>query len=273
MDAVTKFKNKKQNQNNKKRLVKFNKRRAIIASIVVVILLAGLGVGLYFALRKKLPSISAPKISVETALEKVSERDDRFGIMFESTDSSTSNSLIYGVDATDAYESDDIQSQKTAEGEFQNYLSSPQRDLDWYVVETKTSSDLEDDLKQFFINDATDSGASDFSGANYLGVLSTFPIPEYADAMQQAEINLFATNDEDNPLDVETNISSSDDSSEDGSTSLFDYPVLMWFDNGQLQYFTMGIGTDEGEVSMVPTAANLLDLETDDAFNQLSRKV
>ncbi len=269
MDAVTKFKNKKQNQNNKKKLVKFNKKRAIIASIIVVVLLAGLGVGLYFALRKKLPTISAPKISGETALKYANERDDRFGIMFESIDSNASNNLMYGVDATDAYENDDIQSQKTAEGEFQNYLSSPQRALDWYVVESKTTSDTEDALKDFFINGATDPETSEFSGANYLGVLSNSPIMDYSNDMQQAEITLIATDDEDNPLDVQTNISSD---SEEESTSLFDYPVLMWFDNGELQYFTMGVGVNEGEVQKVPTSTDLLNLESDDAFKALSRR-
>ncbi len=270
MDAVTKFKNKKQNQNGKKKLVKFNKRRAIVATIVIVILLAGLGVGLYFALRKKLPTISAPKVDVEKVLEQANTRTDRFGIMFESTDSTASNNLIYDVDASDAYESKEIQSQKEAEGAFQNYLSSSTRKLDWYVVEERTMSAIEDDLKTFFINGETDPTLSSFSGANYLGVLSNKPTEIYADEKQEAIINLSATNDVDNSLDVETNISTSD--GEEESTSLFDYPVLLWFDKGELQFFTMGVGVEEGETNEIPTSEDLLNLETDEAFNQLSKR-
>ena len=279
MDATTKYRN----QNSKKKIVKFNLKRTIIIVIIVLLFLIGLGVGLYFALRKNLPDIDGVEsVSSKEAAELVYDSkgtDQKMGLFFSARDNSSSNELLYDIADVLPNKDSEIYDQDNAEGVFAEYARTT--NMPWYIIESETSLEASDNINNFFLEDAVlntnnidniediQPGISNHSGASFIGELINSSINGYEESIQTSSIT-FEVNAE-NEIFVNTNISTSTTDPEGGdetteSSTGFSAPMLMWFENGELQFFTIGSGTNNTPDDGTEPTYNA---PTIDVFNKL----
>ncbi len=288
MDAKTKYQKQfesKQKNNSDKKVSKINWGKISIIFVIVFLLLVGLVLGLYFGLRTTLPDVGVPKIKVDEALKKADDlkAGEHMGIVFTAKDSSAANYALYGEESP-LDSSENIKDQKKAEGALGKFLLNYEDTQNagfsnWYMVESDTTQETNDNIEKFLIADGYDFGRTDdyetndpgpspFTGATYIGnVQNNQTLEMYQkenNTSYQEKVNFDIVNDSTDPthLKIVTDLVVDDGSTETTTYSSrksddtihselpFDAPTIFWLEgvedsdgegtHGELSFFSIG---------------------------------
>ncbi len=278
MDATTKYKNKN-NSIKQKKLVKRNWKKITAIVAIVVILLTGLGVGLYFALRTTLPKVNGITYlsewkEMDDILNKNDGTDKKTGLIFTSNSDSVSNYLMYGKETDDPKKDSDIKKDKKAQGVFAKYLRE-QTSMDWYAFNAKTQEETKKQINDFLVSDTDEYGSSKYTGANYIGELNNSGWIEYNNSKTEVNITIDANPNYDSK-DKNSNkfIANTDDITppEEGGDSVFSSPLLMWFNGSHLEFFSIGsVSNSDDDTKTEPTVKSFNDIFNN--FEKLASKL
>lgn len=247
-----------------KKLVRLNKWKIIIIVTVLVLVLAGIIVGIYFAVRPKdfIPN-NVQMVSVDEVnniVEDYSDTDDVVGVVFYAEDSLQKDLAFYGSTA----ETDVL------EGPFSKYTDNFLIDSEhWYVVKTENTEELNNAIYDLFYVDGSGSEYEEpiprYSSFYYLGEVDD---SIYTYGSESGSNNISATYYDVGytTVDSEGNttnewilepipVASTDDSAELLETNNSDGVYWMWFYHGELVFVASGIANTATETTEEITLA------------------
>lgn len=242
----------------KDQIVKLNKKKIIIITTIIIVILAGLGIGLYFAFRPDkvpLPNGAAHWVSVEDARKKAEETSEgtkenpkMVGIYFGVENSDISKLALYGNDYTDQEKWDELN------GPFSEYLESGITDIEWYCINSSNDGDNQKNMEKFFYdNNSEDEDYDVYDNAVHKGWESTW---FSTDAKDNSTKEVNGWNKSWSKTDISFEEESDEDSLDDdnnyqlifsGVTIDYTMPTWMWFRNGELYAVVNGMAHTEDE--------------------------